>query len=802
MAFDDTKVRSLVGQALGRIKTGLAAELATKLVRNRLYQLKKKHQWKLNLPPALEELPIVPSPIDLHCLSAYQTLKALRADLIDHFPALTEFEKIVGGATLTSYLQFRLALTCTLDAGIVDRWQISQCVFRVRQCRAPRLGMGLLLVPIRSNPDRIRDESVALGGASALAALALYEHLQKPPSEHQPFFSMDWFDAALEKVLAATHWVVHPAAEHTTADIFRRIVAFGQRLELPGYVWSSRDGSHPGASLPIHRMLSVLDDECYPADPVTRSAPKTSTRPRSNGKEVINAEHQLDQLIEIANFFADERSAETDQARRSGLVESLDNFTANTPDLALSSNLVVKMLGEWCLYLARDKKPEPIAPKTIQNRLHGIGKRLIKALNGRSLLDLESLELTHCLESVAKEKGDIRAKTHNERLGWIRGFHEFCSDQYDLAECEQSEILTMTSQDASIDPSIVTEREFQGVQTIFERWEGEVNACTFTNLTEPLTPHVIRSCRAMAILVFRVGLRPIEARRIRFCDLRKIRDSWYVYVRPSQYGPLKTLGSKRFLCLSTLLQPAELVFILSVRDESERFVGDRGHRTPVFCDPRLPSFPIERRVASALIGSALQSVTGDLRARAYWMRHGFAHYSAVLSALPESRGIDIATRLTQRSDTGTLPQRLQTASRLMGHVHRGTTFCYYFHLNDAAASYSATLRTERRATHFQAHIYGVTDNVFRQRLHIGRGQVRWDSASSVDLLCRSTAALSGVVTPKQELETISPPLPVIAVREFTLGVRSILELIRRLQKRELRCPPNFVFQGSMVIIET
>ena len=787
IAFDDAKVRSLLGKALGKVKVGFAAELATKMVRKRLSKLASDHHWEVKLPPPLKELPVLPSPIDLHCLSAYQTLKLLRVDFIDRFPAFEEFAKVVDGATRTSYLQFRLAINLSLDTGLIDPWQIGQCVSRIRQCRAPQKGLGMVLVPIRANPDRLRDETVALGGATALAGLALYEHLRpaKSSEERPADFSMAWFDVALEKLLFACHWIVHPAEKHSTADILRAIVKLGQRLELPGYVWGARSETNSSASLPIHRMLSILDDCRHPADPATRASPPVVPGPRAAGVAVVPLEHLFKQLVTLVNQYSGERSAVTPADRKNGLIESLKAFLETTQELSLNSNLVVKMLGEWCLYLATEKMPAPIQPKTIENQLYGIGNRLIKALGGRSLLDMESLELTHCIGLVAREEGSIRSKTHNERLGWIRSFYAFCAGHYDLAECEQSEVLTMSSQDASIDPSIVSEREFQQLLTIFDRWGANTGPDRFIDQTVALTPHVIRACRAMAILIFRVGLRPIEARRIRFCDLRQILLNWYVYIRPSQFGPLKTLGSKRFLCLTELLRPEELTFILSVHAESQRLVGDRGPLTPTFCDPRQPEFPIERRVVGALIGSGLQAVTGDPRARVYWMRHGFAHYAVTVSALPDSCGENIATRLTLNADMSRLPQRLPLASRLMGHVRLGTTFCYYFHLNEIAASYLATSRAESRTTSVQAYIYGVSDNLYRQRLHSARSKVKWKSPANIDLLCRSTGELSQLIVDQPSDGMDIPPLPSISAREATLSIRGIADLIWQIQKRKV-----------------
>jgi hypothetical protein len=92
-------------------------------------------------------------------------------------------------------------------------------------------------------------------------------------------------------------------------------------------------------------------------------------------------------------------------------------------------------------------------------------------------------------------------------------------------------------------------------------------------------------------------------------------------VRTNRFAGTKTYYSSRVLSLDGFIPNSELE---SIKQDNGVIGGNLRSDMPLFPDTDAPGQPTDPDVLSGLIGRALRSVTGEPRARQYWLRHNAA----------------------------------------------------------------------------------------------------------------------------------------------------------------------------------
>ena len=312
------------------------------------------------------------------------------------------------------------------------------------------------------------------------------------------------------------------------------------------------------------------------------------------------------------------------------------------------------------------------------------------AVEGTSTSDWEAFyqDVLNAIKSK-KERG--------KAVGNLLQFHEFMMASFDVPPA----IIEGQSGTGSR-PRIclVTENDYQRVMTALE------------NGGEPTHRH--RMLRLIAMLMFRVGLRPqeilgLEYRLIQGASWESLKDGTaypVLYLRVTSQEDLKTSSSVRQIPLPWFLTPAELAEFKQYLTRRLKEYRTKDQRSILILSKALhDNQPLKQGETLGFLTALLRSVTGDPEIVAYSLRHScFSHlFDALLSTLrmkyadksQDGEGNDAGQNDAEKNEprnnflisqfmrNGHLPREVAySISNSAGHLDPIMTLQFYIHLQD------------------------------------------------------------------------------------------------------------------------
>ncbi len=289
----------------------------------------------------------------------------------------------------------------------------------------------------------------------------------------------------------------------------------------------------------------------------------------------------------------------------------------------------------------------------------------------------------------------------------LREFHAHLVADYQAEPISAGDILGPEAELQTVDARIVCPDEVSAARRWLEDQghRGE----------HPLR---MRAISLLLMLVFRCGLRRMEAIKLRLCDLHPA-DGGDLRVLPHAGRRLKSHSSRRSIPLRALLSDAEyceLMAWLTARRKEEGASGTVDENQYLFSVPRLAPKPkgapgmdeahaeprqhgLTPESAADWMHAALRAATGDEAVHLHHLRHSFASWTYLrlrigcfpglvehFSEWPETcQWLKDSRRLVRALIPGGNPGARSAAyavARLLGHSGPEISFEHYIHMSD------------------------------------------------------------------------------------------------------------------------
>lgn len=757
-------VARLGKHVLGSAGARLAAEYEEVMLslKAELRRYKARYGWEYSEPSSVAVIDDDYATIDANVLRAADIAQVLRS----HSPTVTDkFPNRLGGqAGRCKAIAAKVLYHLIVHGGCVDLSRAVSCLHSAGLSKDSATRPGHVVVPstIVCGDDQ-REESFCFAGRAADAVVEYRSHLTQCPNcdarsstyradrasrgENTERCLSD-LGTSLTRLLPPG-WLPH----EVDFDVWHRLsdtLLLALRIEMRGHIWGAwEDGVV--CELPAHRMLTLVDDSTYPD-------PAAGSRLPAHSSE-SNRSAELSQLIR-ALYIADREDAGRSRAEQ----RAKDSVTQLLQS-DLRSSLAV-LLGRWAL-----DRLDRAAVSTVHHDLTTIAHPLDKGLGERSLEGMEDDELTELFVRVVADKSQrVKGDALQRTITNLMQFNRFAAVKFGIAQCAGVRLGGETLR--AVEPSVLLDRELEDALQTLAEFE---QICTeHIDQETHDRPRALRRIRTTASLMGRLGTRPSEARRLRRCDVLTFRGQHYLYIRPNQFGALKTTESRRLLGTGDL--SVEEIALLNERVEAID-ASSRPPNSPLF-DGDDPEAPIRRTMLETHFGNALRIATRSDRARPYWARKGYA-----------ARRLDISGggALT----AGSFREHSWTVSREMGHAVRDTLFRNYYHAHsidlarresDLTESVSAESGGKRNQCWSEGALEGAVGNVEGSLTAEGRTyQDELRQRALLDLECKydppSASAIAHVVLAAAGGEDVE-----LVARRQGLSDRVIRETKRLLPK--------------------
>ena len=330
---------------------------------------------------------------------------------------------------------------------------------------------------------------------------------------------------------------------------------------------------------------------------------------------------------------------------------------------------IFEYLIKWYIYLL-DSKNNTLG--TAYQYHTSIAKELTIKLSGCDLSDFDENNFLEIYEDIIDSNKTIERKSYI--AGRINQLHEFC-----VMECEfpilNGPLIDFKNGSVFVRTGYVNERLYKALRQSIQ---------TMTGLDEASR----LGLEVLIILVYRLGLRPSEAVKIKLEDIEYSNEYW-VRIKPNEYGANKNNPSKRKLPTCVVLKHDEMKLF-------KQYYGFRQQmaRTPdqlLFVRTGAENIPWNTRVISDLVGKTLRAITGFDGYVFYHFRHtALSRMQLIiedewellekLSVYSKEEALKIKQAVVKEGDV--TRDRYYALARFAGHSDPVTTFQSYLHLND------------------------------------------------------------------------------------------------------------------------
>ncbi len=455
----------------------------------------------------------------------------------------------------------------------------------------------------------------------------------------------------------------------------------GLILEAPGYVAAAAAGDISRVSLPLSAWVRVESGQVLKKKTKVPEAPRFIEIYSSCGNPATSwsREDIKDFLHELTGLVADGRTAERTASKgvrsqqKAKLVERLQSAVANSP----SWPALPRLLAAWAVHLCQHgtSYKSDLAYSTIEKYLKLVANRLCyAAADQRSFLELGGDDFERLYLNV------IESEPKQNRFDLARqlyAFHTFVTDRYWADDLDWRPVLAAAGGDLQIhaDANYITNDEYRRaleavLQDIslsdYERWQRA----------------------GLLVFGYRYGLRFGEAFRLQYQDVQRKGDGFYLVIRSTSHGEVKTNASTRVAYLYEELGETEVdvldKLLSTVKPDFEEDTLIPLMRASAGSRELQP-----RHVVAEYLGGLLKAVTGDRSIRYHHLRHGLVTRQVGALEGVSMPGFDNETLkpwVRQEYASEKACYALRSISVGVGHASEVTTLGSYTHCLDLIAS--------------------------------------------------------------------------------------------------------------------
>ncbi len=670
--IDADAVRDLRRSLTQEAESLAEIEVVVDALRAELQTARDDRGWKIPRLPYFHLAQVEPSPFSPSFPTAYDSLLHLR----DYFAGLLNGRQR-GTGVLGA--RIRLLLALVLWHGICD-WPRLQSVF-LNLYRA-RVVEGLedaIAIPVEIAGCPESESVELLRGPVAIAALCLLK--QGQTIVHKKSLGQE-----LARVLPS--WITQESGESLINILLEaaRIAHFFEHSPPLRDVWT---GSSSSTGLSLARITSLLSGKLYSAAPrcqdIADEEPalcKEATIPSRKPKEVMQDYSHLRNILRIpkarpkvmptsgASFPSGADAA----LLRPALVEEIDAFLAGARQKSPLITLLARYARTLLLPAADGQKL--VLPRTVYAYVVHVGGSLARTSPNAPLLHLEADELFDLYKLAVDQS---KPKYQPWVATYLSYFHSYLARAHG---CPSVDLRGMGGSISGVpDVGVVSPIEYKQVSEILRTGTAPESFGS--------TYEARRASQAFAV-GYASGARSAEIAMREQRDLVHEEGRQVLLVRRNRLGGVKTKRASRVISLDASLAPV----LAEIRMDNAAILRTPLATHPLFPDSTDPRLPIEPDVFSSLIGSALRFVTGEPRARQYWLRHNAASLEFLL-LLADQTLVDAIAKQTQ---PGEVPFTLHLAPRdfalqLAGHHDLSEAHAAAFRSRRGHASLQTSLTT-------------------------------------------------------------------------------------------------------------
>lgn len=270
-------------------------------------------------------------------------------------------------------------------------------------------------------------------------------------------------------------------------------------------------------------------------------------------------------------------------------------------------------------------------------------------------------------------------ESDNDRVaavGTLQQFHQFLMVYYDVPPAT---IAGQTGTGSRPRISLVTEQDYQRLLVALGGDNG-VDGDKNHGIS-----HHQRVLRLIAILMFRIGLRPAEILGLKYrlfhgASRRSLRNGTadpILYLKVTSGAKLKSSSAVRQIPLAWFLKPDELKeFTQYLADREDAYRADAKKNMLILSTTKNNNDRLKLRESLGVLTELLRSLTGDPTIVAYSLRHSCLTHLFAALYLPRSPFLR----------NGHLPREaIYSISTMAGHLDPVITLQFYIHLQDWVA---------------------------------------------------------------------------------------------------------------------
>lgn len=484
-----------------------------------------------------------------------------------------------------------------------------------------------------------------------------------------------------------------------------RVCAVAARMQLPGHLAAYLDGTVGAASLAAPDWERWISGGAAQND--KRDAALYNTRP----------EEFLDRPAEPLLPGNPGKSAGEQRAKALALHRAVVKISAGTERLAVSrredSNRSVNQIERALPPLCKEFERHPDAPEFVRALVQWLIRLMEHGLHGHQLrfttckryytaliwpvidhlhgLRLRTVTEDSLVQAYAAVLEQVSQRGQAMLLGRLREFHAFLVTEHGAPPVEWSDVApegvwrTLTP-----DAGLVLWPEYRCALHML--------------LNDPTSDLREQYMQAFVlVLMYRFGLRALEALGLRRIDLIFQDNKWIVLVRPNDYRELKTDSGVRQVPQIGPLDPVEEQVIRSWHEHADETVGlDR--LGALISQQGAPRHLVDRDRLMRRLTEALRQASGSNSVRPHHLRHSFTSRLVMLMSLPavpvEPAALAVTQRLLGPCDpeatrtlmlgTPQLSKRCLWAMAVaVGHSAPSTSLRWYTHVHDWLLALSA-----------------------------------------------------------------------------------------------------------------
>lgn len=354
-------------------------------------------------------------------------------------------------------------------------------------------------------------------------------------------------------------------------------------------------------------------------------------------------------------------------SKQSGLIASVQALDVCEPDRGGQAPLDIAsalagFARDLCIHGTR-MRVNPAA-STVYQYVSTIGRDLLDVFESSDLRALfeDDFEAAYELFNHASS----REKSGGRASMVLADFHKFLVEHYGLPPVVVPRLDTSgAGSDLRPDAVLLTEAQYLAAR---DRLLSAVDMSASHSFSESSWRRVAYASCVALILLRRAGTRISECVLMRRVDLKVIRDSVFLVVRPSIFRQLKTAAAKRRIDITDSLHDEERRFIMQWLQSEARVHSDRERKTLLF-----PCFGIANRpLGATLLRKVIQDAFGSaagIEMNPHQLRHLWLT-EQIGRAAESTRG---------SSDLNRRMRRFERVRLEVGHTRLRTGMANYVH---------------------------------------------------------------------------------------------------------------------------